>query len=96
MLAFMIILMLMIIINKEILKRLFKEYGTPRNILLCLVILILLCVILYQIPSVNHQIESVLRRITGAKREMGEYSGVAEPGIPLNRAMQIPEARARV
>ena len=25
-----------------------------------------------------------------------EYSGVAEPGIPLNRAMQIPEARARV
>ena len=24
-----------------------------------------------------------------------EYSGVAEPGIPLNRATQIPEARAR-
>ena len=27
---------------------------------------------------------------------LAEYSGVAEPGIPLNRAMQIPEARARV
>lgn len=71
MLAFMVILVLIFIINKEILKRLFKEYGTSRNILLCLVILILLCVVLYQIPSVNHQIEIVLRRITGAKSEMG-------------------------